>query len=256
MITVYLYGNLRKSYGAKFTFFADTAAEAVRALCSQLVGFKKRLLKGQYQVKLDKEYLNNESLDKLHDDEHQTLRITPMVRGAGGKQGVTQLVIGAVLVAASWYAGGAAGWGYLGGTTLAGSVGMLGISLMVGGVAQLLTKVPKLDDKNDGVDKSRNSAFSNLDNVVGQGEVIPLIYGEIMVGSKVISQGIESYSIQSGGSTGIVRYPVAEHGVNGWINADKKDAKSLIDPKNKWNVIDAGGAFAVKVTKRIFKKLF
>lgn len=245
MITVYLYGSLRKSYGAKFTFFVATTAEAIRALCSQLDGFRRRLVKGQYQVKLDKEYLNNDSLDKLHDYEHQTLRITPMVRGAGGKQGVAQLVIGAALLAASWYAAGAAGWGYLGSATLAGAVGMFGISLMVGGVAQMLTKVPKLDDKSYTPDKSRNSSFSNLDNIAGQGEVIPLIYGEIMVGSKVISQGIESYSIQSGGSTGIVD----SGGVNSWIDDNNKDIT-----RHKLNHVTAGRGSSVKVTKHIFKR--
>ena len=38
--------------------------------------------------------------------------------------------------------------------------------------------------------------------MAANGQPVPIIYGEILVGSLVISQGITSYSIQSGKSIG------------------------------------------------------
>ena len=43
-----------------------------------------------------------------------------------------------------------------------------------------------------GKKSSRNTAFSNLDNAIAQGQPVPLAYGLVYCGSRVISQGVES----------------------------------------------------------------
>jgi predicted phage tail protein len=71
-----------------------------------------------------------------------------------------------------------------GGAALIGA----GIGMMASGVASMLTKMPTTPiagDKN-----ITNTAFSNLDNCIAQGAAIPLCYGEVRIGSKVLSQGL------------------------------------------------------------------
>ncbi|HEK3222390.1 TPA: tail assembly protein [Proteus mirabilis] len=42
-----------------------------------------------------------------------------------------------------------------------------------------------------GDEEKGNTYFSNLDNAVAQGMPVPIAYGEIMCGSRVISQSVE-----------------------------------------------------------------
>ena len=188
MITIALYGNLRK-YGRRFDLHVGTAAEALRLLMVQLEGFRQDLERGSFQVRFKKSDLSEENLKEgLHGQAEGVLHIVPRVQGAGKNFGaIINIVIGIVLVIVSWPSGGAAGWSYM---AAAGVLG--GASMILGGVSQLLTKVPSLDNLQDGADASKNSNFSNLQNTIGQGTVVPVAYGRVRIGSKVISQGLET----------------------------------------------------------------
>ena len=74
-------------------------------------------------------------------------------------------------------------------------VGGLGASLLLGGVAQMLTKMPdmKLGSEKE---KKQSTSFTNLSNMAAQGRIVPLAYGRIRVGSLIISQGIETMDIE------------------------------------------------------------
>ena len=63
-----------------------------------------------------------------------------------------------------------------------------GVGMMMGGIAMMLTKTPKTN-KDDG-GSNNNTSFSNLDNTIAQGQPLPLCYGRMMIGSKVLSQGL------------------------------------------------------------------
>lgn len=188
MITIALYGNLRK-YGRRFDLHVGTAAEALRLLMVQLEGFRQDLERGSFQVRFKKSDLSEENLKEgLHEQTEGVLHIVPRVQGAGKNIGaIVNIVIGIVLVIASWPSGGAAGWSYM---AAAGVLG--GAAMVLGGVSQLLTKAPSLDNLQDGADASKNSNFSNLQNTIGQGTVVPVAYGRVRIGSKVISQGLET----------------------------------------------------------------
>jgi predicted phage tail protein len=68
-------------------------------------------------------------------------------------------------------------------------VGLLGVSLVLGGVAQLLTPTPKIS-KDEG-DPRKSFSFSGIQNVSRAGVPVPVVYGETLVGSVVISAGID-----------------------------------------------------------------
>ena len=59
----------------------------------------------------------------------------------------------------------------------------LGASMVLGGVAQMLApkaRTPRTQTTDNG---KQNTYFSSLDNMVAQGNVLPVLYGEMRVGS-------------------------------------------------------------------------
>ena len=188
MITVNFYGDLSQ-FGRRFSLHAATPAEAMRALLLQIQGLREHLEKGMYQVRFKKQDMSEAS---LQDDMSQigggVLHIVPRVTGAG-KWG--QVIAGVALMVVGYFI-----------TPYSGPIGgfmvKMGFAMVVGGVAQLLTKTPKMDNlQGNGEKASRNSSFSNVDNTVAQGSPVPLIYGTCYVGSRVISQGIESRRVDT-----------------------------------------------------------
>ena len=195
MIKVVFHGDLRR-YGQEFSLHAHSPAEALKALMVQIEGLRSYINAGQYQVKFNQDVLDEEAVkEKFHQYAKGELHLTPVTSGAGK---YTQIVVGVVLIAASWYAGGAAGWAYLGTSTLAGGMFMMGASLVLGGIAQLLTKTPSLDMNSGKEEKSsRNTSFSNLQNSGADGQPVPLAYGRVRCGARVISQGYQTRRVDT-----------------------------------------------------------
>jgi predicted phage tail protein len=73
----------------------------------------------------------------------------------------------------------------------------IGVSLVLGGVAQLLTPVPQTvpttGSTNDTVKDPRKSySFSGVQQTSRAGVPVPIVYGETLVGSVVISAGVDT----------------------------------------------------------------
>jgi len=134
----------------------------------------------------DNRYLEKGLSQKLKED--ATVYFTPILKGSkrGGLFGV---ITGVALIA------GALALGPLGfsviGANAAWMVGGLGASLLLGGVAQMLTKMPEMKMGTE-KEKKQSTAFSNLSNMTAQGKPMPLAYGRMRVGSLIISQGVET----------------------------------------------------------------
>lgn len=181
MITVCFYGDLSR-FGRRFDLQAETPAEALHALFVQIGGLREHIRNGVYQVRFGGEDQTEAGIaEAFRRPASGILHIVPRVRGAGKNGGLIQTVVGAVLIvvgAITYAAGGA-------------SLVAAGIGMVAGGVAQMLTKPPKMKEFS-GTDAGRNSAFSNLSNTAAQGRPMPLAYGRVYAGSRVVSQGVES----------------------------------------------------------------
>lgn len=202
MITVCLYGGLRE-YGRRFDLFVSSPAEALRALFTQLPGLRERVRQGFFQVRFKGMDQTEETVaEQFGRPESGILHIVPRVAGAG-KNGAWQIVAGVVLMVVGYFTFGAtSAWG--------ASLISAGMGMAIGGVAQMLTKPPKLDMEQRGARAGRNTAFSNLDNTAAQGQPVPLAYGRVYCGSRVVSQGVESRRLDSAGDP-VLQDPAAEN---------------------------------------------
>jgi predicted phage tail protein len=192
MKTVKLLGELGKQFGKSFKFDIANPAEAVRALCANNPKFKEHLISSEkrgvaYKVLVGKEAL---SVDDLHNPSGQdVIKFVPILQGAGSG-GLTSFIIGAVLVAVAFTPMGAPFSKYL---------IPVGISMMIGGVVQMLTPIPStnISDENNRPDNKPSYTFNGSVNTSAQGYPVPVGYGRMIVGSAVISAGIsvEEYPI-------------------------------------------------------------
>lgn len=198
MITVCFHGGLRK-FGRRFDLHAESPAAAMRLLLAQIDGLHEYLSGGSFQVRAAGRNCSEADIaERFQTASSQTVHIVPRVAGAG-RNGGLQIVIGVILIAASWYAGGAAGWGYLGaaGYGMATMAFMMGASMVLGGVSQMLTKTPSFEP-SAGNDSNQSTSFSSIGNTAAQGRPVPLAYGTPYVGTRIISQGIETYRVDVG----------------------------------------------------------
>lgn len=191
-----LYGKLAKFIG-KRVLEADvaTAAEAVRFLVANWPEVEQHMSSQHYRVSVGAYDLD---LDEIHHPAgQQVIKIVPVVAGAGS---VAKILIGVALIAGAFFTGGAT-IGLLGlAAPIAASSVLLGIgaSLVLGGVAQLISPVPKISTGNDNEQDPRKSfSFSGIQNTSRQGTPVPIVYGETIVGSIVISAGIDTVQVSA-----------------------------------------------------------
>ena len=190
-----LYGKLAKFIGKRvLEADVETAAEAVRFLVANWPAVEKHMADQHYRVSLGGYDLAE---DELHNPAgQQEIKIVPVVAGAGA---TGRIIAGVVLIAAALlFTPGAAlagGLLTLGPTAVSIGVG-IGVSLVLGGVAQLLTPVPKMPQgANTDQDPRKSYSFSGIQNTSRQGLPVPIVYGETLVGSVVISASIDTVQV-------------------------------------------------------------
>jgi len=189
-----LYGKLAKFIGHR-VLEADvaTAAEAVRFLLANWPELESHMNDQHYRVSIGTYDLE---LEELHHPAGQApISFVPVVAGAGA---TGRIILGALLIIGAFFTGGAT-IGLLG---LAAPVAVssvllfAGATLLLGGVAQLLTPTPKVAQGADNQDDPRKSySFSGIQNTSRQGTPVPIVYGETIVGSVVISAGIDTVQV-------------------------------------------------------------
>ncbi|EFB6708273.1 tail assembly protein, partial [Escherichia coli] len=74
----------------------------------------------------------------------------------------------------------------------------------LGGVAQMLAPKARTSTAASTDNGKQNTYFSSLDNMVAQGNVLPVLYGEMRVGSRVVSQEISTADEGDGGQVVVI----------------------------------------------------
>lgn len=180
MTTIVLHGFLAERFGREHVRYVATPAEAIRALAATLPGFLAAFLKHPHRYAYHNGKRGLQSLDEGHAPiGAEEFHIVPDVVG-GNK--VAKIVVGAVLIVAGFWSGGA---------TWAAYAYQLGAALVISGVADFLVKTPKLDQDQKALDEGKQSYFfSGPLNVTAQGVPVPVLYGDVFAGSVVVSTGI------------------------------------------------------------------
>ena len=199
-----VYGELAKFVGQKlFQAEIGTAAEAIRFLVANFPGLDQHMADRHYKVIVGQDSL---AMDEIHNPSgQQVIKIVPVVAGAGG--GFGSILAGIGLIAISFLLPGAgifgAGMGIFGPlapgaiatlTTVGNAISMVGASLVLGGVAQLISPVATTSMGSSGgstSDPRQSYSFSGVQNVSRQGVPVPIVFGEVIVGSVTVSAGID-----------------------------------------------------------------
>jgi predicted phage tail protein len=179
-----LYGKLAKFIGHR-VLEADvaSAAEAVRFLLANWPELEAHMNDQHYRVSIGTYDLTAE---ELYDPAGAApISFVPVVAGAGA---VGRIIAGIALVAIGLFVPGI---GALGVQILVG----VGASLVLGGIAQLLTPTPSTS-KDEG-DPRKSFSFSGIQNTNRAGVPVPVVYGETLVGSVVVSAGIDIVQVSA-----------------------------------------------------------
>lgn len=188
--TVRLYGALGARFGREHRLVIASPAEACRALSVILPGFEQYMqtahLRGlRFAVFKGKKNIGQDELK--HNSGEEDIRIAPVIAGSK-RGGVLQTILGAVLVVGA-LALGPVGIGAIAGST-AMSVGLMGGSMMIGGVVQMLSPQPGGLASRQDPDNAPSYAFGGPVNTTAMGNPVGLLYGEREIGGAIVSAGI------------------------------------------------------------------
>ena len=200
---VKLYGKLAEFVGHKeFDVEVNTVGQAVSFLINNFPQLENYMSPKYYQVKV-----GNFDIDK--DEIHypvgkEDIHFVPVISGAG--RGFGKILLGAALIGGAFLMPAGSGVTLMQGIKLKSlaNVGLLtkgmlyvGASLALQGVTDLLFPLPKPEPFNSEQDPQLSFSFNGLQNTSRAGTPIPIVYGEIMTGSVVISAAIDTNQVEA-----------------------------------------------------------
>lgn len=226
---VRLLGDLGERYGTEHTYYdLRTPADAIKLLCINIPELQEELIHAHehgvgYRLIQANTDLGYEDL-RLPIGSNDLI-LTPVIVGSGGGGGIGTVLAGVGLVAFSILTAGA-GAGFLGlgagltagsftlGAAASTAIGAIGTSLILGGVSQMLSPQPTVPNVGGlgganrlssgdslstdgpqsitrGTDGRQSYAYTGAANTVGVGATIPVAYGEVLIGSHLLSANVD-----------------------------------------------------------------
>lgn len=185
-----LSGSMAQRFGRAHRRALSSASEVFRALSSTVDGFEDYLREARargldFVIFRDRRNIGQEEFSLLGPGDE--LRIIPVIRGSK-RAGIFQAVLGVALIAGG-IALGPAGAGLIG-KGVALNVALVGASMALGGVVQLLSpQVAGMRMRQD-PDNKPSYAFGGPVNTTASGNPVPLLYGQREIGGAIISAGI------------------------------------------------------------------
>ena len=195
-----LYGKLAEFVGHKeFEVQVDSVAKAVSFLVHNFEGIEKHMSLQNYHVSVGDYDIDKDEID--YPVGGQDIHFIPVISGAGS--GTRKFIIGAVLIGFAIASGGAgfmAGGSFGFGSTVAGKfsfaalAGNIGIGLVLMGVNEMLFSSEEPTDEED---PRISFSFSGVQNTSRAGTSHPIVYGEIITGSVLISAGVDTNQVSA-----------------------------------------------------------
>ena len=190
-----VYGQLRRFLGkTEFEAEVRNILEVVSFFKCNYKGFAKHFSENYYFIKIGNTVVTEDLVTLVSDED---IKIIPLAHG-----NIFGFFIGAGL---KWL-GGSVGTKLLGSKLLATVVGgaltSIGTSMLIDGVTNLLA--PQQNnvssassmDQTDPAALASNYSFTGLTNVSQPGVPVNIVFGEIMVGSITISNGVDTVQVE------------------------------------------------------------
>jgi len=188
-----VYGTLRKFLGqAEFEVDLNTPREAISFLVCNFKGIEKHMADQFYTIQVGARVITEDLLNFRSQDDIKIIPVVhgnflPLLLGAGSLLGAAKI--------------GALGT-FLGQKLLVGALQAIGTSMLIDGVTSMLT--PQIDTSSavsgqNSLDPSAlasNYSFTGLTNISNAGVPVNLVYGEILVGSIVVSNGVDTVQVE------------------------------------------------------------
>ncbi len=189
---VHLHGFLGEKYGSLHMLAVSSPAEAVRALSILNHGFRKDIISGNWRVIAGSgDQIGEDQLDFVLG--RQSLHIVPVVEGAGDLGSSLGKIVGGIALAAGAFFLGPS-IPLIGAIVSQAGVG-IGLAMVSAGASSLLTPHVAASNGRSGVDERASLVFGGVENVSVQGGAVPLVFGEFLVGSVVISAGLATEQV-------------------------------------------------------------
>ena len=192
-----LYGELADFVGHKeFEIQVDSLAKAVSFLVNNFPQVEKYMNPQYYQVKVGNYAVNEEEIH--HPIGQEDIHIVPVISGAGGNN-TFKILAGVALIGLAFATGGGslAAITAAKGFTAAKVMLSVGVSLTLQGVSGVLFPLPKPQEFKSEQDPQLSFSFSGTQNTSRAGTPVPIVYGEIITGSVVISGAIDTQQVQA-----------------------------------------------------------
>ncbi|WP_460093689.1 tail assembly protein [Pseudomonas sp. S2_B03] len=178
-VTIKLSGSLAQRFGRLHTRQLDSGDtwEVIRALKATLPGFEDEIrrldrLGLRFSIFRNRQNVGENAFGLGGCRE---VRVIPVVTGSK-RAGILQTVIGAVLIAASYFTGG--------------STFAVGVALVAGGVIQMLSPQASGLKQSASPENSPSYAFGSAKNTTASGNPVPICIGERRWGGMIISASI------------------------------------------------------------------
>ena len=200
---VKMYGELAEFVGHKdFEIEASNIPKAISFLVNNFPQIEPYMNPKYYQVKVGNYAINEDEI--YYPIGQEDIHIVPVISGSGS---VGRILLGGALLAVSFGAFGAFGggltfgkgfgasWATAGFGAKAAFIG--GAALVLGGVTDLLFPMPTMPEFASEEDPKLSYNFGGTQNTGRAGTPVPLVYGEIVTGSIVISGAIDTEQVQA-----------------------------------------------------------
>ena len=197
---VKMYGELAEFVGYKeLKAVVKNPAEAIRFLVTNFPKLEAYMSNRYYQVLVGDNEIDQ---GQIHDPVGKSeIHFVPVISGAGGSS-FNRILLGGALIGASFLFPGAGLFGTYGtgmtpaviagkgalATKIGTALSAVGAGLVLNGVSEILFPLPTPEEQEDDPRISFN--FSGVQNTSRAGTAHPIVYGEIVCGSVVISASV------------------------------------------------------------------
>ena len=186
-----VYGTLRKFLGhAEFEVDLNTPREAISFLVCNFKGIEEHMAEQFYTIQVGAKVITEDLLNLNTKDDIKIIPVVhgnffPILLGAGALFGASAITAGS----------------FLGSTLLVNALTAVGTSMLIDGVTQMLAPQqnnlsPTGQDALDPAALASNYSFTGLTNISRAGIPLNLVYGEIVVGSIVVSNGVDTVQVE------------------------------------------------------------